>query len=177
MLARLLQRIDFVGSSLSFTHNGSKRLNNPFGGIFTILIGIFSIYCVIYFGEDIIKKEKPISTFSKAYTTSSKIYQNNTPIMMQFGNSYGQIYTDVDRYISIEGKRFTAENGVYDFQFLAMEPCNVDKHFDGHRQLYLDNNLDLSHAYCLNLKQITYLNDTTLQRDDIYYENEYGGGN
>jgi hypothetical protein len=175
MLNVYLQTIDLVSDSVSLRHNKSDRLRSGLGGILTILIVIFLVYCINYFGEDIIKKEKPITTFSKAYQPSSKIYLNNTPVVMAFYNSLGKQYMNIEKYITFVAQRYYFEAGNIDYTYMNVEPCDEDRHLGGYKQLFRDNKINVTNGvYCLNSNTTRYKNGTVEEIPDIYFENENG---
>jgi hypothetical protein len=121
MLTKFLHTIDLVSDSVTLRHNRSDKLKNSLGGALTILIIIFLIYCINYFGEDIIKKEKPITGFSKAYQSSSRVYLNNTPVVFAFYDSLGKQYLEVEKYISFIAQPYTFEAGKVEYSYMFIE--------------------------------------------------------
>src|SRR4051812_11377020 len=83
LIKKYLVDLDQVGPRVNLHYKESPIVKTPLGSIVTLAIFIFFLYSVVYFGSDIIYKEKPISRFSKEYKNDSRIYLKDYPMKIQ----------------------------------------------------------------------------------------------
>ncbi len=76
----------------------------------TLTIIAFSNYCEIYYGEDLLYKQNPISHFSKEFKIIDINFADLTHVIMCF-NRKGQTYNESERYINMIPKILV---GTYD---------------------------------------------------------------
>ncbi len=60
-----LSKVDFIAPQIELTYKSTSLKRSALGGCLTNLILMFALYCIIYFGRDIVEKKKPITRFSK----------------------------------------------------------------------------------------------------------------
>jgi hypothetical protein len=102
LLKSLFLDLDLVGVKVDLLHKKSKIVKSYPGSILTLTIIIFFIYSTVYFGSDIIYKEKPISRFSKTYNNATRILLKDYTIKIGVTDFYGRTL-DVSKYISFRG--------------------------------------------------------------------------
>jgi hypothetical protein len=169
--------IDLVGNNISLRHNSHGQIKTITGGIITILILIFSLYCIIYFGQDIIQKEKPISYFSKDFTYTSKVSIKDFPFILSPVNSGGGLKTDFRKNIGVDVLYYELyADEVVRISRMTVEDCDPNKHFGKHYDI-LNATFPLDISYCLNLEKIQYSNGTQDTNEDIFFQNEFGSNN
>src|SRR5690606_11787322 len=134
MMKNMLKKCDLSGETVSFKYKGSSMIKSTIGGILSISIIMFSLYYVIYFGEDIVKKEKPSTRFSKDYTNQSRAYLKEFPVMLYFLDLWANVYKDLKRYVKVEAFMYdtsvVTEDGAYaQMSILQIEKCDPSIHF------------------------------------------------
>jgi hypothetical protein len=100
-----IKKTDFVGKQVGFLYNGDKRIKSTIGGVMTLIIVAFSIYCSIYYGRDLLYKQKPISRMSKD-TNITDMNLEDIPYVVMFVNSKGQLLSNPERYFEMIPKLF-----------------------------------------------------------------------
>ena len=135
---KYLKNIDQLGFSVAITYKDNSTYQTAIGGIFTLIITGFTIFSSIYFGSDIIYKEKPNTRFSQLYTNQSQYYLKDTPLMIVLLDNYGNpIQKDVDQYITISSLYITITNGVLVARnSMFFELCNETRHFLNYGNLF-----------------------------------------
>ena len=133
-----LKNIDQLGFSVAITYKDNSTYQTAIGGIFTLIITGFTIFSSIYFGSDIIYKEKPNTRFSQLYINESQYYLKDTPLMMVLLDNKGNpIQKDVDQYITISTLYYTLINGVIvSRNSLIYEQCNAKRDFLNYGNLF-----------------------------------------
>ncbi len=130
---KLFDLIDLVGDQVNILFNGHKRVKSSIGGVLTLLIIIFIVYCCIYYGEDLINKKNPITRFSKE-TNSMSIPLTELSHAIGFVTNTGVIKTDIENYLDIRAKLFivTVNNktlqGDISFRTLIVERCTAESY-------------------------------------------------
>jgi hypothetical protein len=174
MLTKFIKLIDFIGNDISLLHKGSKRVKTVLGGLMTIIISVFSVYSIVYFGKDLFARESPNSRFSKAYQNSSRIMTEDRPLVFNIINGRGANIPSADKYLTFTAKRYeNLPDGNVTISNIFVERCDPDKHIPKFKDLYIKSGIDLSTSYCSNSKKVQFSNGT-IGEQDIYFENEYG---
>jgi hypothetical protein len=178
-LKNTLLKIDLVGSKIDLYHNGSTKSHTAIGSILTTGILIFFLYCVIYFGLDIVYKEQPISRFSKEYVNVSRIYLKDYPLKILFTQP-GIILGDISRFINFKATYLKIGlNGVNSISYdsLIVEHCKDEfikpelKEF-----FYYQGDEYFKNGFCINPFKYIAMNGTTVN-EDIFFQNPFGSTN
>jgi hypothetical protein len=173
-LKKQLFSIDMLGSKIGFTHNGDSQIKSTIGGLLTIGICIFFIYIVIYIGEDLIYKAKPISRLNKEYNETTGVTLKEYPYSFYFVDPVKNFrYANADKYFTISALWYHLYlggpgAGVSTYP-LSVEKC-TSKHVAAYEKDFTQN-VDFNYTWCINPTQ--YKNGTTMMEDDLYFLNEY----
>jgi hypothetical protein len=172
---------DIVGSEINLNYKGNSSIRTAFGGILSIILIIFTIFCISYFGADLILREKPISRFYKEFNNESRVNLTDFPLIMTFVSNSGNPAKNVDRYLTIEALYYvidlndTTKAQVSKINYLYVEPCN-ETHYYKYKDLIEkeDSNVPLKYSYCINPYKVNYLNGTINENDNVYALNDFG---
>jgi hypothetical protein len=155
-LLSFMRTIDLNGNGISLRHNSHKQIKTVIGGLITIIITIFSLYCIVYFSQDIINKEKPISLFNKDFTPNSQVFIKDFPFAMSFATSGGVLKTDFQRNIGVDVLYYEMYFNIpIRISKLTVEPCDPSRHFGKHFNV-LNGTFPMDVSYCLNQERIQY---------------------
>jgi hypothetical protein len=175
-----LTKIDFVGNQVNLLHKEQKRIKSSIGGTFTLIIAAFTVFCSVYYGEDLVYKKKPISRFSKEYNPTSIAIQD-LPHSFIYNDINGVILTDMDKYIDIIPRIFETS---YDNKTkiakataitLNTEKC-TEESFGKYQSLFTDPKYAVPYkqSYCINNTMYKMTNGTVVENANISIINEYG---
>jgi hypothetical protein len=172
-IQNFILNLDIVGSKIELTHNKSSTIKSYIGSLISTTIVIFFLYSIIYFGSDLIYKEKPISRFSKMYDNSSRIYFKDYPYRISTTDLSG-FPINATSYMSLRVAYhwFSMEGQPYHVQNTGlMEPCQDDFYpkelkplFDAGSDAFYKN------SFCLNPFKYIASNGTLVQ-DDVFIQN------
>jgi hypothetical protein len=177
IIGRALHSIDILGLEVDLKHLGSRHYRTAPGGTLTLVIVIFIIYCVCYFGEDLYYREKPISRFSKMLNNSTAIPLTHFPTPLSFVqvDTGAPIYAgDTERNVTIIPYWLLIDylplglKGVNIFPML-MEKCSKD-HVSQYGNILTDDSY-FNYSYCANNKK--YINGTTIQEGTPFIQGEF----
>jgi hypothetical protein len=175
-----LAKIDLVGNQVSILHNEQKTMKSAIGGTFTLIIFAFSIFCSVYYGQDLVYKKNPISRFSKEYNPLP-ISVQDIPHGFYFLDINGFPYTDMEKYVDIITVFFVAtidektNLGKITQNFLTSGKC-TEESFGNYNSLFTDPKFSIPYkqSYCTNISSYQMLNGTIVENANISILNEYG---
>jgi hypothetical protein len=166
--------IDLVGSKIEILHNNSTIIRTYVGSTLSLIILIFFLYSVIYFGGDLIYREKPISRFSKEFGVD-KIYLKDYPVKISVSNLYGQPVNYSD-YLQFNGMIYNIDDkGGVKLTIPVFERCKAEFVKDS-------KNWDLINiggeeysqlSLCINPYK-SYGMDGSVINEDVYIQNQMG---
>jgi hypothetical protein len=172
---------DIIGSEIKLNYKGNTSIKTVFGGLMSLILILFTLFCISYFGADIIQREKPISRFYKEFTNQSIVNFTDFPVIMILTSGTGNPVPNIERYLEIDAVYYIlsydekAKVQVSNRYSLFVEPCN-EKHYYKYKDLIerKDSNVPLNVAYCINPYKVNYLNGTINDNDYIYALNDFG---
>jgi hypothetical protein len=176
-ISNIALNFDLVGSKIELYHKGSTKSQTIIGSLISTSILIFFLYCIIYFGLDIIYKEQPISRFSKEYVNVSRINLKDYPVKILFSQPPGIAIADVSRFMTFRTMymKIGINDGGVVFDSLIVEHCKDE--FVGDKKEFFNYQGDyyFSNAYCINPFKYIAANGTTVN-EDVFFQNAHGAG-
>jgi hypothetical protein len=178
-LNTIFETCDITGSQIKLNYKGHTSIKTFFGGIMSLIIMLFTLFCISYFGIDLIQKQKPISRFYKEFVNESIVNFTDFPVMMIITNPSGLPVPNLERILYIDAVYYilgyNAEEKVQKSNRynLFVEPCN-ESHYSKYKDLIDKSNVPLKYAYCINPHKIDFLNGTISNDEYLYSLNEYG---
>jgi hypothetical protein len=176
----LFLSLDLVGAKIELQHKKSTTVKTYFGSTASVGIIVFVIYSIFYFGLDIIKKEEPISRFSKAFVEQSRIYVKDYPIKIVFSNETGGSISDIDKYMSLQGinlKIGIDGLNVISFDTVIIERCRDDFFNKEVREFFhLGGDYYFQNSFCVNPYKYIAGNGTLVEQD-VYFQNLFTANN
>jgi hypothetical protein len=135
-MMNLIKNLDHLAYPIHLNYKGSSSAKSSLGGIMTLGIIAFAIYCIIYFGKDIVEKTKPISSFSRNYFNKSVIFLKDFPVMMHYVDETN-VEIQLEKYLEYEiiyyqmefDEKTQKQNLRMDYLFA--EKCDKEKHLFG----------------------------------------------
>jgi hypothetical protein len=181
MSNNLLEKCDLVGSEIQLYHKGSSRVKTTLGGLFSVILLIFTLFCISYFGSDIVQKQKPTYRFYKEYSNESTIAFPDFPLMIILTTNTGAVIKQPERYYYMDAVYYVLELDQQSKTFksrgysLYVEQCNSTM-YPKYKELIdsPSNGVPVSSAYCINPNKINYLNGTIGTNETLYALNEFG---
>jgi hypothetical protein len=175
---------DSTGFNINLKHKNSTCFKSFPGGLITLIINAFIVYCVFYFGDDLWLREEPTSLFTKGINNSTPIYLKDYPTPISFTDQMGVPYDNVYRYITVVAYWYLMDYEPYGLKGtnyfpLIVEPCtaeHVSQYGDLFRQdVYFDR------SYCVNQNKFintTRTSENQMQSDrEIFFQNEFASMN
>jgi hypothetical protein len=175
----ILKKTDFVGKQVGFLYNGDKRIKSTIVCVMTLIIIAFSIYCFIYYGEDLMYKQKPISRMSKDNNVTDMNLED-IPYVLIFVTNKAVVITNPERYFEMVPKVY--EN-TYDevnkkpssnVLLLDYQKCNENS-FGKYKSLFMDKSYAVpwNEGFCITQNKYK-LADGTLKDYNLTIYNSYG---
>jgi hypothetical protein len=170
-----LLAIDMVSTEVDLLHNKSSRIKTLMGSLFTLIITIFFIYSIVYFGSDLIFKVKPITRFSKEFTNTSRIYIKDYPIKIAITDPLGNLLPH-ETYIQFQSTfmKLGIDEDFISYGSLIIERCKDEfiptdqiSHVKSSGDYYFNNSL------CVNPFKY-FSRNGTLMEEDVYIQNTFG---
>lgn len=158
-----MKNIDFLGGNINFNIDKTPRLTSTFGGIFTIISGIFLVLLFVGFGRNFYKRINPIVVRSpeipKDYTF---INVTNTDLSFSF------------RFEDFDG------NAVYNDQIFFIEGTYIDQVVDKNGEWKVLDDSSVNNVPCEKEMfpedtNIRLNMDTTQFRCPIFGGKDFGG--
>jgi hypothetical protein len=173
--------MDILGRSIQMHYNGSFRAKSLLGGIFTILISLFSTYVAFSFGIEIIQKKKPISLVSQVYSPNYTVSLSDFPFMVVIGGPGASEIPNFEKFATISARSYfmrtdpETKSLVLDSYPLQVLKCDADIHFGKYKDVFLNpiNNVPIKQGLCINPNQINYENNTFRSSEDLQFMNLY----
>jgi hypothetical protein len=173
-----LLSLDTVGNKITLKHKKFPRIRTLLGSFLTSGVVIFFLYCVVYFGADMVYKSNPISMYYKHFNDTSKIYLKDFPLMIVFHDSNLSTYpiTELSKYISINSLRAVSGVEGDEDSSLQIAGCTnetLGNHFGAFlntSQVYSDNGI------CFNPCKLVYQNGTIADKE-VFIQNEFASQN
>lgn len=107
----LIKYVDFFGETPSLFINSNKKTKSTIGGILTILVSIFFVFCMFLFEKGIWRKESPITNLSVMPNSDPKhivIFEDFELVLTLRDNGSGSFETFIDEKIySIDARVLT----------------------------------------------------------------------
>jgi hypothetical protein len=170
---------DIAGSEINLNYKGNSTIKTVLGGILSLILIIFTLFCISYFGADLIQREKPISRFYKEFHNQSIVNLTDFPLLMTFASNTGNPITNVERYLTIDNLYYVIDldyvtkKQVSQVYYLYSEPCN-ENHYSKYKDLIeKDSNVPLTVSYCINPHKINYLNGIINENDNVFAQNDF----
>lgn len=130
-----MKNIDFLGGNLNFNIDKTPRLTSNFGGIFTIILGLFLILLFVGLGRNFYKRINPIVVRSPEIPldyTFINITNYNLSVSFRFENFDGNVIEYNDQMFYIKGKYLNQKldkNGVWEIiedSEVVINPCSQE---------------------------------------------------
>jgi hypothetical protein len=173
-LKEKLYIIDIFGLNIKFRYNGHSSIKSIPGGLISFGLLIFFTYIIIYIGEDLIYKEKPITGFSKEHNETVGVKLEDYPYSFYFFDPVKNFrIANSDKYFTMSASWFHLYmggpgSGVISYS-LDVEKC-TENHVLAYKEAFTQN-VDFNYTWCINPSQ--YNNGTSTMKDDVYFLNEY----
>lgn len=188
-ISRSLYFIDILGKPVGLSYNSQPTIKTGIGGFLTSFIYIFTIYFIIILSQELIKKEKPISRFTKSFDKNLDLHLNfeDIPFFFQFytrineipnliSNPLSKIKIQIRYYrLSVNLETHSVESKL---NILSVEVCNPDIHFGKYKDFITDpsNQIPYNFMYCINNREEYDENENLIGSFDekIQILNEFG---
>jgi hypothetical protein len=175
-MAKNFRSLDIVSPKIELLHLGSTNLKTYIGSILTLIIVIFFIYSISYFGSDLILREQPITRYSKEYSNSSRIYLKDYPIRVLVTDGLGGILPR-DKFMRVQGTYFKLgfnnKDNFVNFGYLFMEPCRDEFIPSGLLAIAKSSGESkFNNSLCINPSKYILTNGTVVQ-EDIFIQNTF----
>jgi hypothetical protein len=149
-----MKYLDFMPSRYELYLNNSSRLNTNLGGFFTILVTLATTLAVIFFGIDLIYKEKPTSLTTEDYIQYPVIENKEMFFMLAPLYTNSTAIPNVDKKISLtlryayyDNSNLTNPSGYKDYDLVT---CGRHRLIQDDIHNLLDyNNTSIENYYCL----------------------------
>lgn len=124
-----MNNLDYFGTHLSFYINKSTRYKSYTGSIFSIMIMFFSILIFVYFGIDLVLKEKPFSYQNVDIVKNPEIDISELYFAVQVTDMSFNPVKNVESKFSFIIQITDANSSPPRFVNLEMIPCNQTSFF------------------------------------------------
>lgn len=168
-LSSFITKFDIIGQEYSFEQNDNKRHQTLSGAIFTSIIIITSLVLGFIFGQELYLKEKPSVSVSEEYSSLSKIYFKEYPLLFQF--FINSVITDnyVD-YFDVEILSVTLDNN-YNISSVAKKPlvnCMLKQKEFTSNQYFISALLNVYPYFCFDFDENDYFQNKMLTQNSTY---------
>jgi hypothetical protein len=174
-LTKYFLAIDLVSTNVTLLHHRSANLKTYVGSILTLIILIFFIYSISYFGSDLILKQQPITRYSKEYTNTSRIYIKDYPFRIVITDVFGTLLPK-EKYLSFQGtySKIGIENDYVSVGYLIFETCR-DEFIPVDRISMFKTGVEtfFKNSFCINPFKYISSNGTVVE-EDVYIQNSFG---
>jgi hypothetical protein len=174
-LSKYFLAIDLVSTNVTLLHHRSANLKTYVGSILTLIILIFFIYSISYFGSDLILKQQPITRYSKEYTNTSRLYIKDYPIRIGITDSYGTLLPK-EKYLSFQGTftKLGIEKDYVSVGYLIFEPCRDEFIPEDRRSIFKSSGeIFFKNSLCINPFKYISSNGTVVE-EELYIQNSFG---
>jgi hypothetical protein len=122
------RKCDIFGYEICLRHQGERRYRTIFGGIITLMLGVFLIYLFTYFSNDCIKKINPATRMQNNYSNPIILNASSFIYALQFTDSNNQIIENPTRYLAFHAIVTDWEHNKTQY-ILKFSKCNKNNHF------------------------------------------------
>lgn len=175
---KFLNNFDFLQNEVGLMIEGEERKRTPFGAILTLLIIVMTFVASLFFGEDIIQKRNPKSSFSKFFQEYNYLnLTNNFPIvisLVQRGavkiNNFRQ-YFDI-AFVNFDTPMRTANqtlNSSFNYEKYNSGKCQKEDllQYENEFRSSMNPN-DLDYFFCLKQNQNLQIHGSIGQPNNSY---------
>jgi hypothetical protein len=160
MINMLFKSIDLMPSDIGLNYRGKTKYKSLTGGMMSILIIIFTIIGLIYFGRELYEKRYPIMISSTSFNpmpSNSSLNSENFPFFLAVEDYSNNLEYFIDNTIyemtARIYKRIVYKDQQGNFKvnitktYIKLEQCNINKHFSNVEDIY--GNYLLEKAWCI----------------------------
>ena len=144
--------IDFIGREPTLRIDNQSRNKTVLGGLLCLLIYCLFIMSALYFGQELVFRQKPNvidSTIPLDESESIKISNDEFAFFFSLYNNINGTYYSIDKYLSYKLTLIYYNDGIQKETEISLENCNSNKHFV-EREDESYKNLNLSLFKCIS---------------------------
>ena len=171
-----MKNLDLLQNEIGLMIDGNDKKKSTFGAILTIFIIILTIISIMVFGEDMIKKINPKSSYSKNFQELNNLnFSGNFPLMVTLVQRGAKKLPEHEKYFDISFYNiFLSQNVVNDtVPFTKRQYLSGNCKKEDLNGYYEDFNsvispTDIDYFYCLKQNQKIEIFGTIGQRNNTY---------
>jgi hypothetical protein len=157
---KIFKQLDMLGTPIKLRMKRKEDYRSVLGGISTIIFFVISLVIIVSFGRELIYKENPKVTLSKAFQTGGRIKMtNNFPLVLNVIKRGGFTILDAEKIYSIKMVTFNVTGTSNGVPNIIKNPVNIsickEEDLNGRINELLStmNPPTLSAFYCLKQNQ------------------------
>jgi hypothetical protein len=154
------KNLDIIGKEIQFKVENNEKYQTKFGGFLTLLLAVVSLISLWFFGNDIIYREKPVTTmkeFLQPQYEYRTLNNSNFFFAIRFTDFYGIFVTDPRILVPMfKYEYYEINNNTGELENLKSELMEISYCNETHAKNETLDKENLRYYYCADLNRNNY---------------------